>query len=158
MALKKPDVQYVRYDYVYGNAARKLEPEVLPQPQRRRHVRQKQQPQRVVRIDPLVAVGLLMSVVMLVLILVGAAQYSAMQQQTVALEKYIGTMAQKNIVLHHEYEAGLDLADVEEKALALGMIPIEQAQHIAITIEAPEEPVQPSLWERFLANWDDPFA
>lgn len=159
MAARKPDIQYIHYQ-IDGSAARQLEPKflperiILPSPKHK----QKQVPKVELRVDPLVVVGVLVAAVMLVLILVGSAQLTALEQQVAQMETYVQSLSADNVRMHAEYEAGCDLEDVEVKALALGMIPVEQAQHIAITLPVHEPEPEPTLWEQITQYWENLFA
>lgn len=159
MAARKPDIQYIHYQ-IDGSAARQLEPKrlperiILPSPKRK----QQQKPQVELRVDPLVAVGVLVAAVMLVLILVGSAQLTAVRQQAAQMESYVATLTEDHIRMQEQYNAGCDLEDVEVKALALGMIPVEQAQHIAITLPVHEPEVEPTFWEQLVQDWKNLFA
>lgn len=156
---QKPEIQYIQY-HIDGSAARQLEPKLLPQRKilPRPKSRQQQKPRFILRIDPLVMVGVLVAAVMLVLIFVGFSQLNAVQQQVEQMQGYVQTLSAENVRLSNVYEAGCDLEDVEVKALALGMIPAEQAQHITITLPVHEEVPEPTLWERLSQSWKELFA
>ena len=52
-----------------------------------------------------------------------------------------------NVQRQQEYASLYDLADIEEKALALGMIPAEQAEVVTIAPFVQEEIVEAPWWE-----------
>lgn len=142
---KKPAIQYVRY-YTDGNAARQVAPRssvkktLLPKPRKLKR--------RNVYIDPVATLGIVVAVCMLVMMAVGIFQFRAAQREVLAMERYVQQLETKNQTLTDTYEAGIDIAEVERSALALGMIPKEQAQQVTIQLSAPpaEEPV--GIWER----------
>lgn len=156
---RKPDIQYIQYQ-IDGSAARQLAPKLLPERKilPTPKTQQPPKPKFILRIDPLVTAGLVVAVVMLALILVGNAQLTALEQQVEQLHGYVQTLSAENVRLSAEYEAGCDLEDVQVKALALGMIPAEQAQHITITIPEKEPVAEPTFWERLSLSWQELFA
>ena len=142
---QKPHIQYVRY-YTDGSAARQIvsvsSAEKTPLPRPRKIKR------RNVYIDPVATLGIVVAVCMLVLMAAGIFQFRAAQQETLAMEQYVQRLETENQTLTDTYEARIDLAEVERSALALGMVPKEQAQQITIRLSAPpaEEPM--GVWER----------
>ncbi len=139
------NVQYVQF-YTQGSAARRIAPkpavrtDTLPQIKKRKLVR--------VYIDPVAILGTLVAVCMLIMMAVGVSQLRNEQQKTVEMEQYVARLQIENRQLKAEYAVQCDLEAVEQTALALGMIPQQEAVHIPITVEVPqvEEPV--SMWQR----------
>lgn len=127
---RKMEVQYIRY-YSDGSAAHKLEPK-LPFKKFTQKPRRKKQTQLVIPIDPLAVIGLVLAAIMLVLMIVGTVELKAARQQQAQMESYLLTLTQNHGELQQEYANGYDLAEVEEYALALGMIPVEEAEHISL--------------------------
>ncbi len=155
---RKPDIQYIHYQ-IDGSAARQLEPKLLPQRKVLPGPKTKpEKPKLVLSVDPLLTAGVLVAAVMLVLILVGFSQLETARNQVDQMQTYVQKLSADNILLSEQYETGCDLEDVEYKALALGMIPAQQAQHISITLPKPELVVEPTLWERISQRWCELFA
>ena len=74
---------------------------------------------------------------------------------------YLYELESENVVLEAQYESQIDLEAVEERALALGMIPIEEARHITIQIQSRQEQVpeeEPTLWESICTYFEGLFA
>ena len=100
--------------------------------------------------------SLLLKVLVLVTILASAAALLALrglmlgyQQQRQALQSQALQLQQENAELSARYAEGYDLKNVEKTALALGMIPAEQAAHVPLPATVPEQETQPlTLWER----------
>lgn len=142
---RKPDIQYVRY-YTDGSAARQVAPlssvkkALLPKPRKLKR--------RNVYIDPVATLGIVVAVCMLVMMAVGIFQFRAAQQEAWAMEQYVQQMQTENQTLTDTYEAGIDIAEVERSALALGMIPKEQAQQVTIQLSAPPAAEPVGVWER----------
>lgn len=133
---RKPDVQYIRF-YTDGSAARALD---LRKPANRTTLpKVRKNRVTVIRLDPLAMAGILVSAVMLVLMAVSCFRLIDLQQQTDRMDVYVDTLKEENARLEDTYRAGYDLKDVEEKALALGLIPEEEAQRITVSVTVPEE-------------------
>lgn len=138
------DVQYLG-GYINGSTACKVE---APKPRKtaRRHS-VKQNKRIVLRIDPLAIMGTMVACVMLVLLAVGFVKLMDARQELAAMDAYVQTLRQENVALQEEYNAGYDLEHVKNTALALGMVPVEQVQHVTIHVQ--EQEVAPvSGWEQ----------
>ena len=141
---RKTDIQYIRL-YTDGSAARKMQPVTpwktakLPKINKNKRI--------TLHIDPVATIGIVVATVMLVLMLVGVGQLRAAQQQAAVMEQYMETLQNNNRVLQDTYDA-IDLDEVERMALALGMIPEEQAQHITMKVPAQQVNEQPGAWEQ----------
>ena len=139
------DVQYLG-GYVNGSTACKVE---APKPRKtaRKHTGKQSNKRIVLRIDPLAIMGTMVACVMLVLLAVGLVKLMDARQELAAMDAYVQTLRQENVALQEEYNAGYDLEHVKATALALGMVPVEQVQHITIRVQEPEvAPV--SGWEQ----------
>jgi len=104
---------------------------------------------RIIYIDPLAIGGIAVALVMLALIFVGVTQLRQAQAQTEKMKFQVNALKAERTALEADFAAEVDLETVRWQAEALGMIPIEEAQHI--TVKAPELPQQeePDGWERF---------
>lgn len=141
---RQVDVQYLG-GYMYGSAAPKID---MPKPRKTARRRAPKQAKKIVlRIDPLAILGTVVAIVMLVLLAVGYFKLMDARQELAAMDAYVQTLRQENVALQEEYDAGYDLENVEQTALALGMVPVEQVQHITIHVQEPV-PAQPSKWEQ----------
>ncbi len=142
------EIQYVRY-YVDGTAARKAEAVVPFKTLRLPKLKKKKNQVTVYYIDPVAVLGILVSVVMLMLLVIGAVQLASAHQQAQQLEKYVHALEQENARLQGDFDTALKIEDVQETADALGLVPIEQVTHI--TMQLPQgEPEAPDAWDRFL--------
>jgi len=141
------DVQYVQF-YTHGNAAQNIAPAnvvgttKLPRTQRRKVQR--------IYVDPVATLGIVVAAFMLIMMTVGVFRLQAEQKKTTQLEQCVTLLQQKNQDLKAQYSAECDLEEVERTALALGMIPKEQATHTTIHVELPsvQTTEQVSLWNR----------
>ena len=145
---RQPDVQYIRF-YTDGSAARKVAPVVpfktIKLPKLRKHKRKS----LTLHIDPIAIAGIVMSVVMVVLMTVGAVQLNSTRNELQSMTDYVDTLQQEKMSLEATYSAGYDLEAIERTALALGMVPKEQVQHITIRIPPVETEETPGMWDRF---------
>ena len=160
--VRQPDIQYVRF-YTAGSVARKLEPVqkpktpvAMPQAQPKRRVRRNAR--ILIRIDPVVLCATLIAGVLLVSMLVGMIQLGTVNAQVNRLEQTVTQLRSENTQLHAQYKAGYDLQDVEQKALAMGLVPVEQVRHITVTTQSPEPEIQLSAWEEFCLTVKELFA
>ena len=157
---RKPDIQYVHQFYVYGSEAAALElkpvrkkrrPKImLPVPQIRKDF--------LIRFDVASVCGILVACVMMVLMTAGLYQLSETRQEYAQMESYVISLQNENVTLRDTYEAGYDLDDIREKALALGMIPLEEAQTVAIQVRIPEPEPEPTIWENISWFFRELFA
>ena len=134
--VRKPDIQYVRC-YTDGSSARAMQ--LLPKKSKTALPRAKKKKASVFYLDPLAYAGILVSVVMLVLMIVNCVQLAGIQNQTDAMSSYVDVLKEENARLTNTYQTGYDLTDVKKKALAMGMVPVDEVRHISVTVEAPVE-------------------
>ena len=138
-------VQYIRFDTV-GSAARKAAPvssvkkAVLPKPRK--------QKRKVVYVDPVATLGILVAVCMLIMMTAGIVEFLSVRQEAIQMERYVAQLSSQNEELSQAYEAGYDLETVEKIALALGMVPKDQVESIAIQVTVPEEVETMTVWDR----------
>ena len=147
--VRKPDVQYIRC-YTDGSSARALQlfksaPKTkLPKVRRKKAM--------VIRLDPLAYAGILVSLVMMV---VSCFQLRAIQEKTYQMDSYVDTLKEQNARLSHNYHTGYDLKDVEKKAKAMGMVPMDEVKRITVSVEEPQEQtVENNTWA-FLTDLTD---
>jgi len=55
-----------------------------------------------------------------------------------------------NVELRENYRNSIDLVAIRDRALALGMIPAEQAPTITIRAELPQREPEMTFWEDFV--------
>ena len=147
------DIQYVRF-YTDGSAARKIAPVVSPFANFSQAKVQKKK-RILVHVDPVALLGIAVAVCMMICMGVGIAQTKAAQKQTEYMEQYVQQLSVENDTLKEAYSSGYDLQSVEQTALALGMIPREQAQRVSLEVSVPMQEQTVTLWTRigtFLAG------
>lgn len=129
--------RYVQY-YTAGSAARKLTP-VIPLNTPALPRTRTQQKRIKIYLDPVALLGTVVAVAMLITMLVGVSALQAEQAKTVAMVEYVETLRVENEALRTQYTEKCNLAEIEEAALALGMIPKEEATHTLIQVDLPEQ-------------------
>ena len=141
------DVRYVQY-YTSGSTAKRIVPAAIPLisalPKRK-----KQKLQRIY-VDPVATLGIVVALSMLIMMVVGISQLRVEQQKTAQMMSYVERLQQENASLQEEYLAECNMEEVERTALALGMIPREDAAYTPIEVEVPEaaDVEQASVWHR----------
>ena len=144
---RKPDIQYIDKFYVHGSEARVLE--LKPQRRKAKTVLPSFAPQKetVVRIDALSLCAIVVAVTMMVLMVVGCFQLKASYERCEIVNDYVISLQNKNVELSEKYYSGFDPVDIHWKATALGMIPMEEAKTVTMTVTVPEEEPAPTIWE-----------
>ena len=132
--VRKPDIQYIRC-YTDGSSARALRP--LFAAPKTKLPKQRRKKALVIRLDPLAYAAVALSVVMLVLMIVSCFQLTATQRQIDQMDSYVDSLKEENARLSDGYHSGYDLKDIEQKALAMGLVPIEQVQRVTVSVSAP---------------------
>lgn len=145
--VKKPEIQYIDKFYVHGSEARVLE----LKPKRRiiRTVLPLSAPDKTIKIgiDPVAICGVVVAVALLVALILGTVQYVQVCREYRAMMDYVVSVQNENVELRESYRSKVDLAAVEERALELGMIPIEQADKIIIRVEQPVQEPEETFWD-----------
>ena len=156
----QPDIQYVRF-YTSGSAARKLE---LQPKKEKAKIAAPQQPQTrrkkkaVVYIDPISMFAVLVAGVMFIAMAVGMLQLGSINTQTARMESYVSELRAENTRLQNQYESGYDLKDVEQKALEMGLVPIDEVQKVVIDVPEITQESEPSFWEKAGAFFSELFG
>ena len=145
--VQKPDIQYVTQFYSYGSEAKVLE--LKPAKKQKKSVLPKAAPQQKIRImvDPVALGAIVIAVVLAVVMAFGVCSYLEICNDYEAMTSYVIELQNINVQRQQEYASLYDLADIEEKALALGMIPAEQAEVVTIAPFVQEEIVEAPWWE-----------
>ncbi len=155
---KKKDVRYIN-TYISGSSAYWLDTAPKKQSVKLPKMKKRKQKYLYLHVDPLAAIGVVTALVLLVMMLASLGQLQAIRQETAELESYVATLQQDNADLERTYAAGYDLEEIEKIALAMGMIPAEEATTIQMEVIVPEMPTESvSLWESFCSFLTGLFA
>lgn len=155
---RKPDIQYVHQFYIYGSEA--AAPALKPAPRKKRQKLQIPVPKIEKNIniyfDIASVCGIVVACVMMLTMTLGIYQLSAAQREYNAMESYVITLQNENLALDKTFHEGFDPEDIYEKALGLGMVPVEQVQTVSISVDVPRHDPEPTLWENigwFFGQW-----
>ena len=144
---RKPDIQYIGQFYIHGSEARELARKEQEKRAKTMLPALRQQRVQKVYIDPVALLGITVAVIMLAVMVIGAVSIHNAWTQNVQMEAYLQTLRQDNAVLEESYRAGYDLEDIRQKAIALGMIPIDEAQTIDVLVTVPVAEKEPTWWD-----------
>ena len=147
--VKKPEIQYIDKFYVYGSEARVLE---LKPKRRNRTILPLSAPDNTIKIpvDPVAICGIVVAIALLVALVIGSVQYVRVYRHYRAMLDHVVTQQNLNVELRENYRSGIDLVEIRDRALALGMIPAEQAPTITIRAELPQREPEMTFWEDFV--------
>lgn len=142
----RTDIRYIQY-YTDGSAARKI---VSAAPKKTIKLPKIKKQKRVtLYIDPVAVASIGMALMMAVLIVVGMVQLNSARQEMHTMSSYVETLRQENVQLQQNFTESYDVEQIQRTALALGLVPKEQVQHITVELPVIEETAEPTAWERF---------
>ena len=96
---------------------------------------------KIIAVDPVAVLGCVMAVCMLILMAVGIQHLNEARREVTVLEGYVAGLTAENQRLKQEYTEGYDLEVVRQKALDMGMIPMEDVPVTQIQIKTPQKSV-----------------
>lgn len=148
----KHEIQYISF-YTHGSAAQKITPAVCVREDtkvaRRAPVKRK-----VIYIDPVAIVSICVAVCLMVFMAVSFFRLQEAKQELAVMEQYMELVQQERETLSQQYRDGIDLEMVERTALALGMVPKEQANTQILQIPqqaAQTQDTELSVWNQLLS-------
>lgn len=142
--VRQPEIRYINAP-VCGSAA--LQIATSPARKKVRLPKQHRAKKTVIAIDPLAVVSICVSAVLLVLLVVGFVRLQDARTEAATLFSYAETLQQENEQLKDTYTSGYDLEEIERIALAMGKVPASQVTTIAVSVQMPEVPQEPTAWE-----------
>ena len=83
----------------------------------------------------------------LAVMVVGALQLRSDWAQYEQMSNYVSRLNQNNAKLERTYRDGYDLEDIRDKALALGMVPVEEVPSRTITVTRSQPKPERTLWD-----------
>lgn len=143
---RQNEIRYVNL-YMAGSAAYQLEP-VQP----KKKVKLPKAPKRqklLIRLDPLTMIGFVVAFVMIIAMTVGVVTLNSAVHEAAVMEEYVTSLEQKSAQLEAQYRESYDLEEVRKYALAMGLVPVEQAERIHIQFEQPPVQEETTAWEDF---------
>ena len=155
--VKKPEIQYIDKFYVYGSEAKVLE---LKPKRRIKTILPLSAPDKTIKIpvDPVAIGGIVVAVALLVALVIGCMQYVQVYRQYQVMMDHVVTQQNQNVELRENYRSQIDLVEIRDKALALGMIPKENAPTVTIRAELPQREPEMTYWEEFVWLCEGLFA
>ena len=144
--VRKPDIRYVTQFYSYGSEAKVLE--LKPAVKKKKFTLPKAFPAKkiCIRVDPVAWAGIALAIVMVVLMAVSVGGYLDACAEYELMTDYVISLQNTNVERQREYVKMYDLADIQEKALGLGMVPMEEAEVITIHPVYPEPEAEEPWW------------
>lgn len=146
---RKPDIEYINNFYVHGSEAKIIEFKTDKRTPKTTLPKPIQEKKLSVQVDPVALFGLIVAVVMFFVMVAGVADYRATVLEHQAMENYVTELRNDNILLKHTYRNSYNADTVRETALALGMIPVSEAETVVIRSVIPEQEPEWTWWENF---------
>ena len=135
---QKPKIQYIGQFYIHGSEARALELEEEKKKAKENGPLARLQKIRHIYVDPVAVVSILVSVFMLVTMIVGVQQLEQDWAEYEQMRYYVSYLNKENARLTQEYSVSYDIADIQSKAVALGMVDVSELQRRSVTVTVPE--------------------
>ena len=155
---QKPKIQYVGQFYVHGSEARQLQLQEEKRQAKTRLPLARIQKIEKIYVDPVALVGIAVAVVMLVTMVLGAVQLKRDWDQYERVSAYVSELKKENARLNHAYRLSYDLKDIEAKALAMGMVPKNELETMAVTVTVPQPEVKLTRMEEMKLFLEGLFA
>ncbi len=146
----KPDIEYIQKYYSYGSEAKVVEFKPVYRKAKTQLPKPKKPQETIISVDPVALLGLVVALAMLAAMIFGVLQYDRACEEFLAVQSYLVEVKDTNISLNHTYHTGYDLEKVEEQALAIGLVPVDQVKTIQVPVTVPEAQAEPTLWDDFI--------
>ena len=147
---QKPKIQYVGQFYVYGSEARALEQQNQARKPKTTLPEEKLRQIQKLYVDPVALIAIAVSVIMLVTMLMGLKQLRGDWVEYQQVSTYVHRLREENHTKTETFRETYTLSDVRAKASAMGMIPKAEAEHVAITVTAPQIDPEPTWVENMI--------
>ena len=144
---QKPKIQYVGQFYIHGSEARQLEQEAKRKQAKSKLPLERLRSVREINLDPVAIGGILVSLMLLAVMIVGALQLKTDWANYRVMDSYVSRLSSQNAKLTEEYRSQYDLDDIRSKAEALGMVPREELQTRSVYVTVPQPEPEPTWWE-----------
>ena len=144
---QKPKIQYVGQFYIHGSEARQLEQEAKRKQAKSKLPLERLRSVREISLDPVAIGGILVSLMLLAVMIVGALQLKTDWANYRVMDSYVSRLSSQNAKLTEEYRSQYDLDDIRSKAQALGMVPREELQTRSVYVTVPQPEPEPTWWE-----------
>ena len=155
---QKPKIQYIGQFYVHGSEARALELQEQKKQAKTRLPLAKLETIEKVYVDPVAMVAIAVAVLMLAVMIFGAIQLQEDWAVYQEMADYVTTLRTRNAELTDTYRASYDLADIEIKALAMGMVPKSELKVLPITVTVPGAQSVMTWDQKVVRFWNELWA
>ena len=143
----QPEVRYINA-YVSGNVA--VQPEKMPQKQSSARLPKARKQQKwLIHVDLVAMGGILAAFVLSIMLVVGLVQMNQAQREARIYKEYAMSLKQDNAQMRDTYASEYDLDEVRDIAITMGMVPVEQVEHVTMQVVTPEVVEEPTAWESF---------
>ena len=155
---RKPEIQYVGQFYIHGSEAKVLAPE--KEQKKAKTILPLQYLEKIekIYIDPVALIGITVAVFMLVVMVLGVVQMQNAWAEYDRMERMLDGLQTQNMSLKQQYRSSYDLNDIREKAIALGMVPVEEVQHMTLNVTVPVQQPEPTWLENVVWFLEGLFA
>ena len=155
---QKPEIQYIGQFYIHGSEAKELARKNEQKKARTELPLHRFERVRKVHVDLLAISSLLVATVLLVTMVMGTLSLQTAWQELGTAQQYVYELEQKNRSLSAQYHAAYDLEEIRSAAIALGMIPVEEAQVMSLHVTVPVQQPEPTLLEDIIWFLEGLFA
>ena len=143
----QPEVRYINA-YVSGNVA--VQPEKMPQQKSSARLPKARKQQKwLIHVDLVAMGGIMAAFVLSIMLVVGLVQMNQAQQEAKIYKEYAMSLKQDNTQMRDTYAKQYDLDEVRDIALTMGMVPVEQVEHMTMQVVTPQVEQEPTAWESF---------
>ena len=144
---QKPEIQYIGQFYVHGSEAKKLARKNEQKKAKTELPLHRFERVRKVHVDVLAISSILIAAVLMITMVAGTLSLQTAWQELHIAQEYVYELESANATLAAQYRSGYNLDEVRSAAIALGMIPVEEAQVVSLHVTVPEVQPEPTLLE-----------
>lgn len=155
---QKPEIQYIGQFYVHGSEARALAKKNEQKKAKTELPQHRFERIRKVYVDLLAISSIAVAAVLMVSIVIGTLSLQTAWQELDTAQQYVYELEKTNRTLSAQYHTGYNLEEVRSAAIALGMIPVEQAQVMSIHVTVPVQEPEPTLLDDLIWFLEGLFA
>ena len=147
---QKPKIQYVGQFYVYGSEAKALEQANQARKPKTTLPVEKLQKVEKIYVDPVALVAIAVSIIMLFSMIAGVQQLRRDWAEYEKVSAYVHGLREANHTKTEEFRALYSYSEIRVKAAGMGMIPKAEAEHMTVTVTAPEAQPEPTWVENVI--------
>ena len=145
--IQKPKIQYVGQFYVYGSEAKALDRKKEHRQPKTKLPQARVQHSRTVTLEPAAIVAIAAAVVLLAVLLVGAVQLERDWQDYHAMRSYVSGLKLEQAQLEETYRESYDMTQVQARAEAMGLIPVDEAESRSVRVRVPATAPERTFWD-----------